>query len=79
MENKFEYLERIAQSNEVEMLASDINEMQHIVPIFKNGHECAPWEIDMHFPDNSKRVWIVKYDKLADGSENLNVTRKKFK
>jgi len=78
MENRFEYLERIAQSDEVEMIASDIYELQHIVPIFRSGLQQRPWEIEMDFRE-SKRIWIVRYDKLEDGSDQLIVLKRKFK
>jgi hypothetical protein len=71
-----EYLERIATSKIIEMKACEIFALKTTLPIFLNGHKMKPYQIEVAFRE-SVRKWIVKFDTLENGDEQLIVIDKK--
>lgn len=72
-----EYKERIASSKTVTMKGVEIFALRNTLPIYRKGLKQYGWEIELDFRE-SQRQWIVKYDTLEDGTEQLIVLKRKF-
>ena len=76
MNTKETYLERVASSKCIEMKANEIYALRNTLPVYLNGHKLNYYQVEVMFRD-SVRKWIVKYDTLENGDEQLIVLDKK--
>lgn len=70
------YLERVATSKTIEMKANEIFALRNTLPIFLNGYKLNDYQVEVAF-GYSVRKWIVKYDTLENGDEQLIIIDKK--
>jgi len=65
MEATQKYPERVQESKMITMKGNELFALRNTLPIFKNGKQLKPYQIEMYFKE-SVRQWIVKYDTLED-------------